>query len=134
MRNPLAALLLDASQKEWLVWGSTCYWLLALALAGWILWPRFRFTTRPAAVLLASLLLLAFAGLWMHRDLRRIPECVVMVPDQKVLSGPLHTATPLLAIPEGAIVRKLDQRDPWIEIRYEDTRGWLPASAAMPVL
>jgi hypothetical protein len=133
VRPPLAALLLDASRKEWLVFGSVCFWLLSLALAAWILWPRFRFATRPLAAMLTVLLLVAFAGLWTHRDLRQTPECVVMTGGQKVLSGPLETATPILAIPEGAIIRQLDRRGPWIEIQFEATRGWLPAIAATPV-
>lgn len=133
-RNPLAQLLLDASQKEWMRIASLGYGLLFLALAAWILWPRFRPYSRPAAALAALVLVLALAGLWQHRALRRTPECVVMVPDQKVLSGPLDTATPLLAIPEGAIVRQLDAHGNWNEVQYETTRGWLPANAIQPVL
>ena len=132
--KPLAALLLDASQKEWLVFASASFWLLALAAAVWILRPRFRFVARPVAGMGAALLLLALAGLGRYRDLRLNPECVVMLRDQKALSSPLETATPLLAIPEGAIIRKLDRRGNWLEIQFESTRGWLPAAAAAPVL
>jgi tetratricopeptide (TPR) repeat protein len=132
-RKPVAALLLDISRHEWLAWGSTCFWLLFLSLAAWISWPRFRFATRPACAGLAALLMVALAGLWMHRDLRQTPECVVMAGGQKVLSGPLDSATPILAAPEGAIIRKLDQRGAWIEVQYDATRGWLPATAATPV-
>ncbi len=134
VRKPLAALLLDASREEWLASGSAGFWLLSLSLATWILWPRFRFISRPAAAVSAAWLLLALAGLWMHRDLRRTPEGVVMVRDQMVRSSPLETSTPLLAVPEGAIVRKLDERGNWLEIRYDATRGWLPADVVSPVL
>lgn len=133
-RPPLAALLLDFSRTEWLGFGAGGFWLLAGALAAWILWPQYRFVSRPAAVVLAALLAMALAGLWAHRDLEISPECVVMAPDQKVLSSPLETSTPLLAIPEGAIVRQLDQRGNWIEVQYDATRGWLPAAALAPVL
>ena len=134
VRQPVAALLLEASRGEWLVFASVAYWLLALALAVWILWPRFRFATRPAAAVAATLLLVALAGLWIHRDLRREPEAVVMLPGQKVLSSPLETATPLLALPEGSIVRQLENRGNWIEVRSDAVRGWLPAAAVAPVL
>ena len=134
VRKPLTALLLDASRHEWLVFGSACFWLLSLSLAGWILWPQFRFVTRPASAAFTLLLLVAFGGIWAHHDLRQTPECVVMAGDQKVLSGPLETATPILAIPEGSIVRKLDSRGTWIEIQEDTTRGWLPAAALAPVL
>ena len=133
-RAPVATVLLAASRKEWRVGGSVCFWLLAMALAAWILWPRFRFVARPALGALAILLLIALAGLWMQRDLRRRPECVVMSGDQKVRSSPLESATPILAVPEGAIVRRLDQRGTWTEVQYETTRGWLPAAAVAPVL
>lgn len=133
-RHPLAALLLDASQAEWRVFASACFWLLALALAAWILWPRFRFASRPVATVLAALWLVSLAGLGAHRGLRQTPECVVVAPGQKVLSSPLDSSTPLLAIPEGAIVRQLDQRGSWLEIQTESTRGWLPATALDPVL
>ena len=133
-RPPVAALLLEASRQEWLVFASVAYGLLALALAAWIVWPRFRFATRPAAAVGAALLLAALAGLWVHRDLRRTPEAVVMLPGQKVLSSPLATATPLLALPEGAIVRQLENRGNWIEVRADAVRGWLPAEAVAPVL
>ena len=133
-RHPLATLLLDASQKEWLVAASACFWLLALALGAWILWPPFRFASRPAAAALAVLWLVSLAGLGAHRGLRQTPECVVIAPGQKVLSSPLETSTPLLAIPEGTIVRQLDQRGSWLEIQSDTTRGWLPATALAPVL
>ena len=133
-RHPLAALLLDASHKEWLVTASACFWLLALALAAWILWPRFRPVSRPAAAVLAVLWFVTLAGLGAHHGLRRTPECVVITPGQKVLSSPLETSTPLLAIPEGTLVRQLDRRGSWREIQTEATRGWLPAIALAPVL
>ena len=133
-RPALAGLLLEASRVEWRRLATAAYWLLAVTLAVWILWPRARFAARPAAAAMAILLALALAGLWVHRGLRQTPECVVMIPNQKVFSGPLETSTPLLAIPEGAIVRQLDQRGGWREIQYESTRGWLPAAAAAPVL
>ncbi len=132
--SPLPALLLDVSRTEWLVFGSIGFWLLAAALAAWILWPRLRFVSRPLAAICSALLLIALAGLWTHRDLRQTPECVVMLPDQKALSSPLETSTPLLALPEGSIVRQLDRRGSWVEVRHDATRGWLPAAALAPVL
>jgi hypothetical protein len=133
VRTQMAALLLDISRREWLGFASVCFWLLTLSLAVWIVWLRFRFFSRPASAVLAGLLFVALAGLWMHRDLRRSPECIVMLRDQKVLSSPLESSTPLLAVPEGAIVRWLDRRGDWIEVRYDATRGWLPAAALAPV-
>ena len=130
---PVAALLLDFSFREWLGFGSTCFWLLALTIAAWIAWPRYRFAARPAAAALAFFLLVALAGLGAHYDLQRAPECVVMARDQKVRSSPLVTSTPLLAIPAGAIVRKVDARGDWFEIRYDNTRGWLPAAVLSTV-
>ena len=76
---------------------------------------------------------LALAGLALHRDLEREPEGVVMLAGQKVLSSPLETATPLLAVPEGAIVRMRESRGNWIEVELGETRGWLPADALDPV-
>ncbi len=132
-RNPLAAILIDFSRAEWLAFGSAAFWLLFLALAAWIGAPRFRFVSRPLAAVFAALLLLALAGAWAHRDLRQTPEGVVMTRDQKILSGPLATATPLLAVPEGAIVRMLDVRGNWVETELGETHGWLPAAALTPV-
>jgi hypothetical protein len=132
--RPLAALLLDVSRKEWVGFASAGFWLLALALAAWIVSPRFRFVSRPAAAVLAVLLFIGLAGLGMYRNLRQVPEGVVMLRDQKVRSSPLETSTPLLAIPEGAIVRQLDERGNWVEIRYDATRGWLPTSVLQPVM
>ncbi len=132
-RRPLAALLLDFSRAEWLGFGAAAFWLLAATLAAWIAWPRGRAAARPAAAILALALLLALAGLALHRDLRRFPEGVVMVRGQKLLSGPLETATPLLAMPEGAIVRMRESRGNWSEVETGVTRGWLPAAALAPV-
>ena len=56
-----------------------------------------------------------------------------MVRGQKLLSGPLETATPLLAMPEGAIVRMRESRGNWSEVETGVTRGWLPAAALAPV-
>ena len=132
-RKPLAALLLEFSRAEWLGFGAVCFWLLAGALAVWIAWPRFRFVARPAAAVLAALLLLALAGLGLHRDLDQTPEDVVMLAGQKVLSSPLETATPLLAVPEGALVRMRESRGTWVEVEIGETRGWLPSAALAPV-
>ena len=132
-RKPLAALLLDFSRAEWLGFGAACFWLLGLTLAAWIVWPRFRFAWRPAAAALAALLLVALAGLAAYRDLARRPECVVRTANQKVLSSPLETATPLLALPAGALVRQVDERGQWIEVQADAVRGWLPAAALAPV-
>ena len=131
-RKPLATLLLDFSRAEWLGFGAVCFWLLAGALAVWIAWPRARFAVRPAAAVLSALLL-ALAGLGLHRNLERVSEGVVMSTGQKVLSSPLETATPLLAVPEGAIVRMRESRGTWIEVELGETRGWLPAAALAPV-
>ena len=132
-RRPLAALLLDFSRAEWLGFGAVCFWFLAGVLAVWIAWPRFRFAARPAAAGLAALLLLALAGLALHRELDQTPEGVVMTREQKILSSPLETATPLLAVPEGAIVRMRENRGTWVEVELGETRGWLPAAALAPV-
>ena len=132
-RKPVAALLLDFSRAEWLGFGAACFWLLATALAAWILWPRFRFVSRPAVAAFSALLVLALAGLALYRDLQRNPEGVVRTAGQKVLSSPLETATPLLAVPEGAIVRMRESRGNWIEVELGETRGWLPAAALDPV-
>ncbi|MGD9613092.1 MAG: tetratricopeptide repeat protein [Kiritimatiellia bacterium] len=132
-RKPLAALLLDFSRSEWRGFGAACFWLLATALAAWILWPRFRFVARPAVASFSALLLLALAGLALHRDLDRSPEGVVMASGQKILSSPLETSTPLLAVPEGAIVRMRESRGTWIEIEHASVRGWLPAAALATV-
>jgi tetratricopeptide (TPR) repeat protein len=132
-RHPLVALLLDASRAEWRFAASTAYALLFLALAAWILWPLHRRFSRPAALLAGLLLAVALAGLWAHRDLRLTPEAVVMTPEQKLLSGPLDSATPLLAVPAGSLVRQLDTRGPWVEVQTDGTRGWLPATALAPI-
>ena len=132
-RKPLAALLLDVSRAEWLAFGSACFWLLALAAGAGILLPRYRFVARPSAALFAILLLPALAGLGLHRDLRRNPECVVMESSLKLLSSPLETSTPLLEMPAGTLVRKLDERGSWLEVRADATRGWVPAAAVAPV-
>ena len=134
VRRPPVSVLLQVSHREWRTAAIIMFWLLFLALAAWIAWPRYRFISRPAIAAAALLFALTVAGLWAHRDLRHSPERVVMIPGQKVFSGPLDTSTPLLAIPEGAIVRQLDRRGPWLEVEYASTRGWLPAAATATVL
>ena len=125
--RPPAAFFMEFSRQEWLGFGAACFWLLFLAAAAWIAWPRTRFISRPALAALALLLLAALAGLVQYHRLQETPECVVLPAEQKILSSPLDSATPLLAVPAGAIVRKLDERGNWFEIRYDTTRGWLPA-------
>ncbi len=133
-RHPVARLLLGASQSEWRVAASAAYWLAAAALAAWLLWPRTRSWARLTVLMAGLALALALAGLWIHRDLRQTPEWVVTADGNEVRSGPLETSTPLLSLPEGAIVRQLDRRGPWIEIQHEDTRGWILAASAAPIL
>jgi tetratricopeptide (TPR) repeat protein len=132
-RNPVARLLLDASHLEWRRLAGLGYGLLFLALAAWIVAPRFRFVSRPLALFAAALLALAAAGLLAHRDLRLRPEAVVVADSPKLRSGPLESATALQVLPEGAIVRQLDQRGAWTRIQQGDVRGWLPAAALATV-
>jgi len=133
-RNPLMGKLLEVSQSEWVRMTILCYWILFGLLGLWIVRPRFSFALRPLASGITLLLLIALAGLWAQHSLRATPEGVVMREGQKVLSSPLDSATPILAIPEGAIVRQMDQHGSWVEVEYEDTSGWLPASAITSVL
>ena len=126
-RTPVMSLLLDLSRAEWRGCAEVAFWLLFAAGAAWIVWPRGRFISRPACFALAVALAVAGAGLWAHHDLRAAPECVVMQPEQKILASPLATATPLVAIPEGALVRQVSQRGAWTEVRLDSTRGWLPS-------
>jgi tetratricopeptide (TPR) repeat protein len=127
VRPSLLAKLLSFSRDEWRSAASTAFWLLILSLAAGIAWPHARLVARPAGAIAALLLVVALAGLWAHRQQRRYPEGVIMADGSKVLSGPLESATPLLAIPEGTLVRQLDRRGPWVEIRTETIRGWIPA-------
>jgi hypothetical protein len=78
-------------------------------------------------------MLMAGAGLLQYRALSKRPECVMMTPGQNVLSSPLETATPLLALPVGSIVRQLGQRENWIEVQAEGARGWLAAASLAPI-
>jgi len=133
-RNPLMTKLLEVSQSEWTGFASAGYWILFGVLAAWIAFPRFGFILRPLAGGMTLLLLLGLAGLWAQHGLRTTPECVVMSEGQKVLSSPLEAATPILAIPEGAIVRQLGRHGAWVEVQYESTSGWLPARAVQAVL
>lgn len=132
--HPVTGRLLDVSRAEWMKAAGLLYGLLFLSLAVWIVQPRFRSVLRPLSGGLLLLLLMAMAGLWAQHNLRAVPECVVMKPDQTVRSGPLESATPILALPEGAIVRKLDEHSDWAEVQTEGTRGWLPADVISPVL
>lgn len=131
--KPWNAVLLEFSRQEWLVVGAICFWLLIGTAAAWIVWPRSRVITRPAAWILLGLMLVASAGIAQYRTLSQRPECVVMTPDQRVLSSPLETATPLLGLPVGSIVRQLDQRENWIEVQAAGTRGWLPTHSVAPI-
>ena len=134
-RRPFAMrLLLDASSREWLAAASVSFWSLFAFLAAWILSPRFRFLSRPAALVAAIALALSLAGLLAHSGLRRSPECVVVSGPHKLFSGPLDSATPLLSLPEGAIVRKLGARGSWFEVQADAARGWIPSSSLEPVL
>jgi len=133
-RNLLMSKLLEVSKTEWTGMAILCYWLLFMALGLWIVRPRFSFVLRPLAGGITVLLLIALAGLWAQHSLRATPEGVVMSEGQKVLSSPLESATPILAIPEGAIVRQVDQHGAWIEVEYEGTSGWLPSAAVSSVL
>jgi tetratricopeptide (TPR) repeat protein len=131
--KPWSVVLLEFSRREWLVFGVICFWLLFGTAAAWIVWPRSRFITRPAAWVLLGLMLMAGAGLLQYRALSKRPECVMMTPGQNVLSSPLETATPLLALPVGSIVRQLGQRENWIEVQAEGARGWLTAASLAPI-
>ncbi|NLB66060.1 MAG: tetratricopeptide repeat protein, partial [Lentisphaerae bacterium] len=131
-RPPPLALLHNASRAEWRALAHAAYWILALLLAARLLLPRQRTILRPAIILALLLLLLSLAGLTAHHRLQHRPELVVIPPGQTLLSAPLPTATPLLDLPQGAIVRQRGQRDTWLEIQYQSTRGWLPATATAP--
>ena len=132
-----AALLLTLTTREWLLLAIASLWLLCALGALSILLPRTRPTLKLPALLLTLLLLLSLTGPLYRLHLQRTPEYVLQT-DTPLLSGPLETATPLLSLPEGTILRSLTPHPPYLQVLLPTTTppttGWLPSSTLLPVL
>lgn len=129
-----AAFWMSLTLAEWLWLTLSFFWALAGIGAVAIWAPGTRHALRAPALLLFLLFLLAAVGIGLRVADRRAPEAVVMKSGQKLLSGPLDTATPLVALPEGSIVRPRSTHGVWVEVATPDATGWLPAVALSSVL
>ncbi len=128
------AFFMELTRGEWRWLLIIVFWLAAITAMLWMLLPRGRAVFKPVMSALAVLWCVALLGYSLHRMNDRQPEYVVMTGGQTVLAGPFEAATPIMAIPEGAIVRRTGERDGWYEIRYDSINGWLPTAAVESVL
>jgi hypothetical protein len=107
---------------------SLALYLAAVGLAGYRLWTRRpdAWLRRTLVVLIPLALLTLALGLWAWVA-ARTPEAVVVAPTA------LHGAPGDEAgggLEAGRVVRLLDRRGDWTEVRLPDgARGWLPARA-----
>ena len=129
------AFLLSLTTREWLLLALLFYLLLSLLAALALLLPRLRPALKTPAVLLALLLLLSLAGIAARHHAAHANEAVLLA-DATLLSGPLDTATPLLSLPAGTLLRAGDLHGPWRQVQPlpDLPSGWLPASSLAPVL
>ncbi|MFH0952763.1 MAG: tetratricopeptide repeat protein [Verrucomicrobiota bacterium] len=125
--------LLRFCRTEWIIAALVSYWLGAVALCLFILFPARRPVFLRAVAVLGVLLVTSLAGLVQWISLCRNPELVVVGPGQEARFAPLEGSTAHFALPEGSIVRETESSGPWVKVASGKQSGWIRRSACLPV-
>ncbi len=138
--DPVGASALDralrwASAAEWSL-GSLMGWVLAgLGLVLWAMIPgRWAVIARRAAMAGGMLWLIALVGTQSWRRADRPPEAVVIERGVRARFAPIPDSTVHFGLPPGSIVRVSERTGDWVKIASSSREGWIPASAAEPVV
>lgn len=111
----------------WLLW-----WWAACGcwgLRGWWEGPRPLVTPLAWASSLAAAVLLVAVGT-QHVAVDRVATAVAVGDGMPVRFAPQETGTTYFTVPEGAVLRVLQRRDGWMQIRRADGRtGWMAEQA-----
>jgi tetratricopeptide (TPR) repeat protein len=102
-----------------IAWGLWGWWLKTRRIMGRLAWPL----TVVAALTLGMLLT-------QHFGVEAIPRAVV-IQATTVTFAPQQGGTTHFELPEGSLVRILQQQSQWLQVQRADGRsGWLPADTA----
>jgi tetratricopeptide (TPR) repeat protein len=117
---------LTVNEITWL--SSFLFMLILLSLVGSILRPNLG--KRFFAAVIAGSLLIAFNILVIWKKADNIKTgAIVVVPQAEALFGPFDTATKFFALPEGAPVKVLAEKDDWCKVkRLDGNVGWVKKS------
>lgn len=87
---------------------------------------------RRAAAVCAVACVAGLAGLRHWRTLEA--ERVAIAPGVSALYAPLDGASAHFTVPCGSILAAIEDQGPWVRVRLAGREGWIPASAAEPVM
>lgn len=112
-----------------LLWAASLAW----AIVGWL--PKARRGARPVAWLVSLAAAVAATALLIQTFwIERVPTAVAIRDGAQVRYAPQASGTPYFALPEGAIVRLLQQEHGWAQVQRADGRaGWAEASSMKPL-
>ncbi len=117
-----------------IAWLGMLFWFsfwIALGAALFTRKTRFRFW---AKLLLLPALLLGGMALWNGALDKWVPLGVVTEKESILRSGYSQNATPLYSLPEGSVLRILENRDGFSLVRTPGgNRGWIPEKECTPV-
>ena len=128
-----ARLLFKLSLSEWIALATFTYWASAIALALFLVMRNHRAALARALAALLALLILSAAGILNGYLARRTPELVVVEPRQQALYAPLEGSKAYFALPEGSIVRMIEQSGTWLKVTTGRQTGYIQSKACVRV-
>jgi tetratricopeptide (TPR) repeat protein len=122
------------SSKEWILIATTGYLLLCLLLLILLFVKGSRSTLIKLGLIPILMIIIASMGWIYWNQFQTNPEWVVMQTEATALFGPVEGSTAHFKLPIGALVqqRNTDSKG-WIEVEYDEKRGWLKIEDITPV-
>jgi len=121
------------SRTAWIALATAFYWLAFIAAALFILAARHRRILLRVLVVFGVLLATSLAGVLTWTGLCSRPELVIMNGRHEALFAPLEGSTAHFALPEGSIVRQVEENGDWTKVKSGKRDGWIKRSACEPV-
>lgn len=119
---------------EWIAVATALYWMAAAVIAFYMLTLKSAPLIRRTLITILVVFVIACCGIADGISRRLHPVAVIVEPDRKARFAPLEGSTVHFEVPEGSIVRVIDQQDTWLRISAGRQKGWVPQTACAPVL
>ena len=130
--TPVRALL-KMSRSEWTAVAMISYWGTAMFLCGCLLFRRRRDILLRLAIAAVLAMVASLSGIAAWGTIVEKQEAVVIERNIDALYGPSETSTASFALPEGSVVRVVENGTPWTLVAYGKQKGYVRSTTCTPV-
>jgi hypothetical protein len=121
------------SRDEWLKLTILFYWCSAFLFGGYIVIRKHRQWLLNSALICFAVMIIGGTGLYCWIHLGNMNEAVVVQSGQEARSAPIPDSTARFVLPEGSIVRVLNNSGSWLHVESGGQKGWINKSVCAKV-